>query len=76
MQIVDVSFDQGQGDANVNLDQGTLEIKLTEQNPAFPSGAQINIPLDPIFQKLQAQAPNLLVKWGEIAAQALVDNTP
>jgi len=76
MQLIDVQFDNGQGDANVNLENGTLEIKLTENNPSFPSGAQINIPLDPIFQKLQAQAPNLLVRWGEIAAQAMLDNTP
>lgn len=76
MQLIDVKFDSGMGDANVNLEKGTIEVSLTDKNPSFPSGAQINIPLDPIFQKLQAQAPNLLVKWGEIAAQALVDNTP
>lgn len=73
MQIIDVSFDDGQGDANVNLDKGVLEVAVTEKNPAFPSSAQINIPLDPLFQKLQAQAPNLLVEWGEKAAQALAD---
>lgn len=73
MQLIDVKFDNGQGDANVNLESGVLEIQLTENNPNFPSGAQINIPLDPIFEKLEAQAPNLLVKWGEKAAQSLID---
>lgn len=74
MQLINVAFDNGQGDAVVDLAQGTLEITLAESNPAFPSGAKISIPLDPLFQKLQAQAPNFLVKWGEEAAQDLVDD--
>jgi hypothetical protein len=74
MQLVNVSFDNNEGDAIVDLVQGTLQITLSEKNPAFPSGATISIPLDPLFQKLQAQAPNLLVKWGEEAAQDLVDD--
>ena len=74
MDLLDVKFDNGQGEANVNLEKGVLEIKITEANPNFPSGGQINIALDPIFQALKDQAPNLLVKWGEEAAQSYVDS--
>ena len=73
MDIYDMKFDGVNGDADVSLDQGTLSIKITEANPLFPSNLQINIPLDVIFKKLEAQAPNLLVKWGEKAAQAMID---
>jgi hypothetical protein len=74
MQLINVSFDSGLGDAVVDLASGTLQITLSDKNPEFPSGAQISIPLDPLFVKLQAQAPSLLVKWGEEAAQDLVDD--
>lgn len=73
MEIFDYKFDGPNGDANVNLANGTLEIKITEKNPLLPSDLQINIPLDDIFAKLEAQAPNLLIKWGEKAAQAMID---
>lgn len=73
MEIFDIKFDGGQGDASVNLVDGTVSIVVKEANPNFPSGLQINIPLDQLFQKLESQAPNLLVKWGEKAAQAMID---
>lgn len=73
MQVLDIKFDDGKGDANVNLESGILEIQATDSNPSFPTNLQINVPLDPLFEKLQAQAPNLLVKWGEKAAQSLID---
>lgn len=73
MEIYDLKFDDGKGDADVNLEKGVLEIKITEANDYFPANVQLDIPLDKIFEKLEAQAPNLLVKWGEKAAQALVD---
>ena len=73
IQVLDVKFDNNQGEAIVDLDNGVLQIKVTEANPNFPSGLTINVPLDPLFQKLEDQAPNFLVKWGEDAAQALID---
>lgn len=73
MQLIDVAFDNGQGDVKINLDKGVLEIEISEKDPNFPGGAQVNIPLDPIFNKLIEQAPNVLVRWGEEAAKALLD---
>lgn len=73
MQVFDLKFDNGLGDAQIDEDAGVLKIVVSETNPEFPSGLTINVPLDPIFQKLEAQSPNFLVTWGEKAAQALLD---
>lgn len=75
MQLIDISFDNGQGDLHVDEAKGVISIVASDQNPSFPSGAQINIPLDQFFAKLEAQAPNIFVKWAEEAAQAAVDNS-
>lgn len=74
MQIIDLSFDNGQGDAKVDIANGVLQIIATDKNPNVNGNFTLNIPLDPLFQKLEDQAPNLLVSWGEKAGQALVDN--
>lgn len=74
MQIIDLSFDGGQGDAKADLDNGILKIIVTDKNPTANGNFTLNIPLDPLFQKLEDQAPNFLVRWGEKAAQSLVDN--
>jgi hypothetical protein len=74
MQLINVSFDSGLGDVEVDLANGILKLTISEKNPDFPSGATVNIPMDPLFQKLEAQAPNYLAKWGEEAAQDLVDD--
>lgn len=64
MHIIDVKFDNNQGECNIDLDKGLLEIRVSDKNPAYPSGAQINVPLDPIVQKLIDKAPNIFAKWG------------
>jgi hypothetical protein len=73
MEIYDVKFDNNQGNAEIDLVSGVIKITATESNPQFPTGLAINIPIDPLFAKLQAQAPNLLVKWAEQAAQGAID---
>lgn len=73
MILFDVKFDGGQGDAEIDLASGVLSIKADDSNPSFPSNLVIDVPLDQIFQRLEAQAPNLLVKWGEMAAKGVID---
>ena len=75
MQLIDVKFDNGQGDAKIVESKGVIEIDVADSNPAFPSGAKITIPLDQFFEKLEASAPNVFVKWAEEAAQSAVDSS-
>ena len=74
MTLFDVKFDNGKGDANLNLEVGVLEVIANETNPEFPAQFQINVPLDPIIDKLIAQAPNWWIAMGEKAAKVLLDN--
>lgn len=75
MQLIDVKFDNNQGDANAQLDQGIIKITLAEQNPNFPSGAEINIPLDALFAKIKTQVPTV-VGWALSGLEALIDAIP
>ena len=76
MQLIDVKFDSNQGDANAALDQGIIKITLTDSNPNFPTGAQINIPLDSLFAAVKAKVNNTLVGWALSGVQALLDAIP
>lgn len=75
MLLIDVKFDGGQGDANATLDAGIIAIVLTENNPHFPSGAQINIPIDVLFQAVKAKCPPF-VAWALGGIEMLIDAIP
>ncbi len=64
MQIINLSFDNNQGSVEIDVEKAVLEIKITENNPSFPGGLQVNAPLSPIMQKLIDKAPNVFVSWG------------
>jgi len=74
MQIIDLTFDNNQGDVKADLVKGIITIVVSETNPQFPGGLNVNIPLDPFFGKLQAQAPNWFVKEAEVLAQDAIDD--
>jgi hypothetical protein len=76
MLIADVSFDAGQGDANISLDAGVFAIKAVENNPNFPSNLQINLPIDVVFAAIEAKANSTLVSWTLKVLAGLLDAIP
>ncbi len=63
MVLVDVKFDGGKGDADITLSGGVIGLTLTEANPAFPTGAQINIPLAVVFQAIEKKLNNSFITF-------------
>lgn len=76
MQLIDLKFDGSNGDAEVDLDYGTVVLKITEKNPAFPTGAQTNIPLNAIFAAISAKINNSFVTFALNGVLMLLDAIP
>ncbi len=76
MVLYDLKFDGGKGDADVTLSGGVIGIAITESNPSFPTGLQINIPLTVIFGKIISKLNNAFVGMMLNGVLAIVSAIP